>query len=203
MARREERKQAVREQILDAAAACFAERDFAAITIDDVVARSGVARATVYANFPNKEALAAGAARRSLVALFEEVERALARNVALADALAAVNRRSARWLEQNRALAARFFEHIARQADFSGTPAERPSVREALAEAFARAQEQGELRKDHGAAELASIYGAMWFNSCMRWTQAPHPYPLAAELDSAADVFLYGAAKSRTRKASP
>jgi AcrR family transcriptional regulator len=46
-----------RAEILAAAFACFSERGFAATRMEDVAARAGIAKGTVYLHFPDKEAL--------------------------------------------------------------------------------------------------------------------------------------------------
>lgn len=46
-----------RADILKAAFACFAERGFAMTRMEDVAARAGIAKGTVYLHFPDKEAL--------------------------------------------------------------------------------------------------------------------------------------------------
>lgn len=195
MSKREDNKQAVRERILAAAIACFGEADYASVTIDDVVARSGVARATVYANFAGKDELAAACARRLLAGLFEQAAASLEGAGGIAAALAQVVAQTVAWLRANRALASRFFAYIALQNDFSGQPAEQPSIRAALTRAFDAAQQRGELRADQPASELASIFAYLWFLSCSRWTQDADGFDLPASLALAVDVFLNGAAR--------
>lgn len=46
-----------RGEILRAAFSCFAERGFAATRMEDVAAKAGIAKGTVYLHFPDKEAL--------------------------------------------------------------------------------------------------------------------------------------------------
>jgi AcrR family transcriptional regulator len=193
MSKREDNKQAVRERIVAAAIKCFSDKDYASTTIDDVVAASGVARATVYANFAGKDELAAAAARRLLAGLFESAASSLEGEAGIGAALALVAGQSAEWLRANRALAGRFFAYIVQQNDFSGVPAQRPSIREALALAFAAAQGRGELRADHDAADLAEIFAYLWFQSCARWTHDPDGFDIDAALGRAVDVFLNGA----------
>lgn len=193
MSKRQENKQAVRERILTAAIGCFSDTDYASTTIDDVVAASGVARATVYANFAGKDELAAAAARRLLAGLFERAAESLGGEARIGAALALVVEQTAEWLRANRALASRFFAYITEQADFSGVPAERPSIREALALAFAQAQQRGEIRGDHAAADLASIFAYLWFQACSRWTHDPDGFDIEGALRRAVDVFLNGA----------
>ena len=56
--RREKRDpQQRRAEILASAFACFAERGFAATRMEDVAARAGIAKGTVYLHFPDKDAL--------------------------------------------------------------------------------------------------------------------------------------------------
>src|SRR5262245_27932482 len=44
-------------EILEAALSCFAERGFAATRLEDIAARAGVTKGTLYLYFPNKEEL--------------------------------------------------------------------------------------------------------------------------------------------------
>lgn len=55
--RRRRDPQERRADILAAALSLFAERGFAATRIEDVAARAGIAKGTVYLHFPDKEAL--------------------------------------------------------------------------------------------------------------------------------------------------
>jgi TetR/AcrR family transcriptional regulator, regulator of mycofactocin system len=54
---RERKKLAMRQAILDAAYDLFAERGFAATTIDDIAERVGVSPRTIFRYFDTKEAL--------------------------------------------------------------------------------------------------------------------------------------------------
>ena len=60
------RDAAADEAILGAARALLAESGVAAVTMSAVVRRSGVARATVYRRWPNREALVVATLRRSM-----------------------------------------------------------------------------------------------------------------------------------------
>ena len=54
---REDKRDAQRERILDAARERFADRGFDAVTMSEIAARAGVARATVFNHFGSKHAL--------------------------------------------------------------------------------------------------------------------------------------------------
>src|ERR1700761_1661375 len=55
----ERQKQRSREAILQAARAVLAEKSYAAMAIEDVIARAGVSRATFYKHFDSKFAIGA------------------------------------------------------------------------------------------------------------------------------------------------
>lgn len=60
------RRPDVEQTVLDAATELLAERGIDGTTMSAVVERSGVARATVYLRWPNRQALIAAAVRRSM-----------------------------------------------------------------------------------------------------------------------------------------
>lgn len=58
LGRRERKRQAVHQNLLEAAALLFRERGVARTTIDDIAEAADVARQTLFNHFPHKEALA-------------------------------------------------------------------------------------------------------------------------------------------------
>lgn len=66
-ARWRRRKAARPSEILGAALACFGERGFAATRLEDVAARAGITKGTLYLYFRNKEELFKAVVRQSLV----------------------------------------------------------------------------------------------------------------------------------------
>src|SRR5437763_816587 len=54
---REEKKAQTRERLIDAAATVFAEKGFAATSLDEVADAAGLTKGAVYSNFENKEDL--------------------------------------------------------------------------------------------------------------------------------------------------
>jgi AcrR family transcriptional regulator len=67
------RKDARIPEILDAALACFAERGFAGTRMDDIAARAGISKGTIYLYFDSKEAVFKALARQSIGAQLEGV----------------------------------------------------------------------------------------------------------------------------------
>jgi AcrR family transcriptional regulator len=64
---RRRRKEARPGELVAAALECFAERGFAATKLDDIAAKAGVAKGTVYLYFPSKEELFKAVVRESLL----------------------------------------------------------------------------------------------------------------------------------------
>lgn len=70
--RRERRKDARPSEILDAALDVFAEKGFAAAKLDDIAARAGISKGTLYLYFTSKEELLKGVVRERIVNMIEE-----------------------------------------------------------------------------------------------------------------------------------
>ena len=79
MAKRwQRRKDARPPEILDAALAVFAQKGFAATRLDDVAAKAGITKGTIYLYFDSKQALFEALARQSVGAQIEQIKAQLA-----------------------------------------------------------------------------------------------------------------------------
>jgi AcrR family transcriptional regulator len=72
------RKNARPPEILDAALAVFAQKGFAATRLDDVAAKAGITKGTIYLYFDSKQALFEALARQSVGAQIDQVTAQLA-----------------------------------------------------------------------------------------------------------------------------
>jgi AcrR family transcriptional regulator len=70
--KRERRKEARPGELLDAALDLFVEKGFAATRVDDVAARAGVSKGTLFLYFPSKEELFKAMVRQSIAGRFDE-----------------------------------------------------------------------------------------------------------------------------------
>lgn len=75
------------EEILTAALDAFADRGFAATTLEDIAQRAGVTKGTIYLYFENKEAVFQAVVRESIVPAIELGERFVAEHRGTARAL--------------------------------------------------------------------------------------------------------------------
>jgi AcrR family transcriptional regulator len=74
MAKRwQRRKDARAAEILDAALASFAQKGFAATRLDDIAAKAGITKGTIYLYFDSKQALFEALARQSIGQQIEQV----------------------------------------------------------------------------------------------------------------------------------
>lgn len=76
--RRERRKQARPGELLEAALDLFVEKGFAATRVDDVAARAGVSKGTLFLYFPSKEELFKAVVRENIAGRFDEWNEELA-----------------------------------------------------------------------------------------------------------------------------
>jgi AcrR family transcriptional regulator len=66
-------------EIIEAAMGLWAERGFAATRLEDVAARAGIAKGTIYLYFASKEALFEGAVRERLLSMMQATDEMLGR----------------------------------------------------------------------------------------------------------------------------
>ena len=70
--RRERRKEARPGELLDAALDLFVEKGYAATRVEEVAARAGVSKGTLFLYFPSKEELFKAVVRENIVGRFAE-----------------------------------------------------------------------------------------------------------------------------------
>jgi AcrR family transcriptional regulator len=94
---RERRKQMLREEILDTARTMVVEQGYAAMSMDDLAARIGISKPTLYAHFATKDALVVEAATVGIHAMVRLLEVPLAGEAAIERLLQAMRK----FLEQH------------------------------------------------------------------------------------------------------
>src|SRR5580700_7197360 len=87
----------LRETILRHAGDLFAKKDFARVSVDEIAARSGVGKGSVYRQFRSKEALYATVVIEGFKHLQKEIRSALSGSNSTRDQIAAVVRHTLRY----------------------------------------------------------------------------------------------------------
>jgi AcrR family transcriptional regulator len=106
-------RQAVRDQILRTAADLFRERGYRATTVDDIAARLGMSKASLYTHFAAKEAMLAAISRETIEAFTRELGLVLESGLPADEKLRRVVRQHVRFVIANRSFLAVFFSEEA------------------------------------------------------------------------------------------
>jgi AcrR family transcriptional regulator len=206
--RREQNRARQRDRIQEAAFALFAERGFDDVTVEDVAREAGVARATVFNHFSSKQGLVEAITVQVLLAYTAMLD------AALADARAPVPRLlralfdgMGAGIENARRFQRGVFREIARlQLGFDeGGPADRVNAanHERLVSLFARGQERGEIRRDHGPETLAAAFSNLANGTITRWLFEETAGSLRQRMHGAIEVLLSPVAATGARDAAP
>src|SRR6266540_2816574 len=107
------RRQAVRDQVLRTAADLFRERGYRATTLDDIVARLGMSKASLYTYFRAKEEMLAAISRATIAAFTRELSLVLGSTLSPEDKLRRVVREHVRFVIANRSFLTVFFSEEA------------------------------------------------------------------------------------------
>ena len=99
----------MRDQVLRTAADLFRERGYRATTLDDIVARLGMSKASLYTYFHAKEEMLAAISRQTIAAFTRELSLVLRSDLAPEDKLRRVVRDHVRFVIANRSFLTVFF----------------------------------------------------------------------------------------------
>jgi AcrR family transcriptional regulator len=147
-----------REAILDAAASAFRELGFDGTSMDEIARRAGVARGTLYYNFPSKDDIAVQIAERYRA---EGYSRLLAQQAAGEDALALLDNFFAfagEWIVENRDAA--FIGTTAAIRGVGRSP-DRPGTTSVFEGLVLQGQTEGTFRRDLPAPAIARLLAAL------------------------------------------
>lgn len=183
------------EEILQAAMLTFVEKGFAATRLDDIAARAGVSKGTLYLYFDSKEALFRAAVQESVLPHLQAAEALVASHEGSAQDL--LRRLFLRWAELLGAPALGGLSKlmIAEAHNFPDTARFYIDevvlrMRRVFAEAFRRGVRQGEFRDlpvDLLVRELTTpvIFATVWTHSLAAFDPQPLDYPryISAHLD--------------------
>src|SRR5881296_3439198 len=184
-----------RARIVDAARRLFAEQGFDEVTMAEVAAAAGVARATVFNHFGSKHALVE-TITEDVIAYYDRMLRnALADTVTPAPMLVrTLFDEMGTGIEEDRRFYRGVFREIAkvRLGLDEGGVGQRAGAAalELLVKLLARGQERGELHRTYRAEDLASAFDSLVNGTITHWLYGDAAEPLRDRMARAADVFL-------------
>jgi AcrR family transcriptional regulator len=193
-----------RERILEAARHLFGSRGFEPVTMAEIAARAGVARATVFNQFSSKHALVEAITEQVLRAYGDIVERALADETApTPELLRALFDGMGAGIESFYGFYRGVFREIVRiQVGLEeGGDAARARARAlaSLGRLLARGQQRGELSREPAAADLASAFDSLANGTIVHWLYDDTTGSLRERMGRAVEIFLGAVATPRPR----
>jgi AcrR family transcriptional regulator len=184
-----------RERILDAACELFAGRGFDAVTMGEIAARAGVARATVFNQFGSKHALVEAITASVFDYYAAMLDQALADEASPTPALVrALFEHMGAGIEQFHGFYRQVFREIMKiqvglvEGSAAAHAAER--TQERLTRLLARGQERGELSRDFAPADLESAFSSLATGTIDRWLYEDTSGSLRERMRRAAEIFL-------------
>jgi AcrR family transcriptional regulator len=185
--------------ILEAARQLFARRGLHEVTMSEVAAAAGVARATVFNHFGSKHALVDAITADVLAGYVMLLENALAdRRTPTPVLLRALFEVMGRGIEQNERFYRAIFREIAKVSLGLDEGGESQRMRivalDRLVQLHTRGQARGELVRTQPAEDLASAFDSLVSGTIIHWLYEDLGEPLHARMLRAVDLLLGGIA---------
>lgn len=203
--RREDKREATRQDILNAAAALFRTKGFDATSVDDICLGANLAKGTFYYHFQKKDDLILALQESQLKEAAGTAREALSRGESPRKVLFDYLHEAARWAEDNSEIVRAIFRHKYEKMKTDCKPEEHgppPSIKayffDLLVEIIESAQKAGEVRSDMKAAEIVQVVVPVVMSARMTWImggRGPHggeAESLSTIMDRAMRVLLDG-----------
>ena len=193
--RRQQSRDEQRRRMLDAARFLFGAHSFDDVTMADVAARAGVARATLFNHFPSKHDLIEAITDEVIAYWAAMLEQALADEATPTPALVrALFAPMGAGIEHFYRFYRGIFREIARVQvgleEGSGAARTSALARERLVRLLARGQERGEIRADAAAIDLAAAFDHVANGTIGEWLFDDPSGSLRERMERMAEVYL-------------
>jgi AcrR family transcriptional regulator len=199
--RRDRKRRAQRERILEAARALFASRGFEAVTMTEIAAQAGVVRATVFNQFGSKGALVDAITESVLDAFCTLLDNALAdERTSTSGLVRALFEHMGAGIEQLHAFYRGVFREIMKiqvgleEGGLAARANERALAR--LERLLARGQQRGDLSAAFAVDDLVGAFMSLANGTITRWLYEPDAVSLRERMRSAAEIWLGAVGKS-------
>jgi AcrR family transcriptional regulator len=194
--RRQRKKDATYNAVIDAAMRLFERDGFDAVTMERIADEADIAKATLYRYFPVKEAILAAFMRRSTSERRPEIERLIATVPGTRARLQALYEGTSRWFSDHRPYLERYISYrLAGPKGYLPENEARSGFHDHLELILAAGQRDGDVRADLPVVELAGALGGLHLVTLMDWLRAPDSR-LADTVEPMISLFLDGAGRS-------
>lgn len=173
----------------------FAEKGFAATTVDEITAGAGVAKGTFYNYFKTKEDLALAGALDAQSEWGDLLKRLMVECRTTRDRLHMIFAGVVEWVAGNREVTWVWcVERLRRGRETTGGPS---GLGRLLTGVYRAGQGQGEIRRDKPPEQLAMEIEGVFLACIAAWYHTEGAYDLAAGMKSAIDTNLEGTLAQR------
>ena len=184
-----------RTRILDAARRLFGERGVGDVTMAEVAADAGVARATVFNQFGSKHALVEAVTESVYIGYQAILDNAVADRATPVPVLVrALFDVMGRGIEADRRFYRTVFREVARLnlglEEGGAAQLARHGAIERLVNLLTRGQARNEIVVDFDAADLAVAFDSLVFGTITRWLYDDSTDPLTDRMACSAEIFL-------------
>ncbi|GLQ99663.1 TetR/AcrR family transcriptional regulator [Dyella mobilis] len=195
--RRERKRQETADKLGVVAMGLFEIHGYQEVTMEQIAAAADVAKGTLYNYFPVKEALLAYQFRREIAAGMAAVASELGRKRSFASRMRFLLDASAEWNAARRAYLPHYLRFRLIEIDPDARRAadedQQSGVNRILEQLLLAGQQQGEVRGDLDAHELAGTFEVMCLGAVMAWLHHPE-IDLKQRFALVLDVWLHGIA---------
>ena len=163
MGRREEKREATRQEILTAARAQFLEKGYDATSVDDLALAANVAKGTFYYHFNSKDELLHALQELVMEEFAAQARQKLTKGISPLKVLSEFVSEMAKWNEANsdlsRAVFAEKFSRFSQKGhgDHCAIEEKKRKFVSLIVELITLAQKAGEIRTDVGADDLVRV----------------------------------------------
>jgi AcrR family transcriptional regulator len=222
--RRERKRDARRQQILEAAGRLFKSKGYEATSVDDIAEEADIAKGTIYYHFDTKEEIVLALTINSVEDARSRILDSLAQGQTVIEALQTFFVEASRWTEENAELAKVIFahgppfmrrrhgfgrghhEHEAHEPAHSeeGHPTPPPHMRKRRflrpeivpVDLIKTGQRRGEISSDFDPQWVADLFSFLFVHAQRHWVMRGGHESLQDEVLSNLDAVLYGIASN-------
>ncbi len=200
MSKRERNRMMQQARILDAAHGLFSAHGFDDVSMSDVAAEAGVARATVFNHFGSKRSLVEAITGEVMANYEAMLENALDHEERpVPDLVRALFEQMGAGIEGD----PRFYRGVFREIAELQLGFEEHAAPEALAKLLRKGQDCDELSADYRTDDLVRAFGALSNGTITGWLYGDADEPLHVRMRRAAEIFLGPVAVKATPPSGP
>lgn len=199
MGRREEKREATRQDILAAAGVLFIKKGYEATSVDDIAEAANVAKGTLYYHFKSKDEVLLGLSIGYLKRLNEKVDQQLSSGLPPLDVLVDTLKSTAHDTEAYKELSRYFFlamfSQMREQFECPYKDDQVASLPNIISKVVKAAQDRGDIEPHWDSRELGAMIAGLSHHAQVTWIVLEEDRPLVDKVESWVKVIIRGIAK--------